>query len=92
MSTPNTQLRVTSDAVDALKLVTTRFPRWSIAQLADTLIVESCRAILTAEEASFPTVDYIRQQMTLSRLESAAAEVSHSRAKPAAAKKAKRAA
>lgn len=66
MGTPSTQLRITTDANDALKEVAARFPAWSLAQLANTLLLEACRACLGKTPAALPTVGYIRQQLGIS--------------------------
>lgn len=64
MGTPNVQLRVTDAANEALKRVVARFPKWSLSQLADSLITEACEAILReTPDVSFPTVDYVRSQI-----------------------------
>ncbi len=65
MGTPNIQLRVTEEANESLKRVIARFPKWSLAQLADTLITESCAAVLSTKATRLGTVDYLRQQLGL---------------------------
>jgi hypothetical protein len=64
MGTPEKQLRVTEKANDALKRVATAFPKWSLAQLADSLLIEACNAIMAeTHEIRFPTIDYVREQI-----------------------------
>jgi TolA-binding protein len=64
MGTPEVKLRVTDPANEALKSVVARFPKWSIAQLADSIIQEACAAILREEgDVSLPTLDYVRSQI-----------------------------
>lgn len=63
MGAETTKLSITLEANDALKKVVARFPQWSLAQLGDKLLLESCQAILTSENPVLPTVDYLRQQI-----------------------------
>lgn len=73
MGTPRIHLRISDDANDALKKVVAKFSKWSLAQLGDTLLLESCRAILSEKAPNFPTVDYIRHQIRIADMESAQA-------------------
>lgn len=63
MGTPATQLRVSEEANQALKDVAARFPEWSLAQLAQKLLVEACRAVTSEQPVPLPTVDYLRAQL-----------------------------
>lgn len=53
-----------SDETDtALKQVAARFPEWSLRQLGNKLLLESCRAILSSAPPRLPTLEYIRGQI-----------------------------
>jgi hypothetical protein len=64
MGTPDVKLRVTEPVNEALKRVVARFPKWSLAQLADSILSEACEAILREEgDVTLPTIDYVRAQI-----------------------------
>lgn len=64
MGTKTTKINVTFEANEAVNQLASRFPEWSAAQLASKLLIESSEAILAGGTPVFPTVDYIRGQLS----------------------------
>lgn len=60
MATPETKVRLSHHAAEALKRLVVRFPEWSEAQIASKLLVEACAAALGEKPVTLPTVVYMR--------------------------------